>query len=121
MAPRATKARREWGSVMDAPSINPTSLLSGEQAGSAGLGFVWGWLLVQLTVASQPSVQRWMVPLVATVALLGTMLVLLNTLAMVISGVAIGASVALHAALIARLRLQSGNDESFQFIRGGPR
>jgi len=114
-------SRREQGSVMDAPSINSTSLLSGEQAGSAGIGFVWGWLLVQLTVASQPSVQRWVVPFVATVALLAAVLVLLDSLAMVTSAVAIGASTALHVALIARLRLQSGSDESVHFIRGGPR
>jgi hypothetical protein len=106
---------------MDAPSINSTALLSGEQAGSAGLGFVWGWLLVQLTRASQPSVQRWVVPLVATVTLLAAALVLLDSLAMVTTAVAIGASAALHAALIARLRLQSGSDESGQFIRGGRR
>ena len=106
---------------MDAPSINSAALLSGEQAGPAGIGFVWGWLLVQLTRASQPSVQRWVIPLVATVALLAAVLVLLDSLAMVTSAVAIGTSAVLHAALIARLRLQSGSDDSVQFIRGGPR
>ena len=92
-----------------------------ELAGSAGLGFVWGWLLVQLTAAAHQSVQRWIVPLVATVALLGAMLVLLDLRAMVTSAVATGSSAVLHAALIARLRLQSGTHESFQFSGGGPR
>jgi hypothetical protein len=98
---------------MDAPSIN--------QVGSAGLGFVWGWLLVQLTVASRPSVQRWLVPLVATVALLGSVLVLLDIRAMVTTVAAIGASAVLHAALIARLRMHSGSLEPFQIAGGGPR
>jgi hypothetical protein len=95
---------------MDAPSIN--------QIGSAGLGFVWGWLLVQLTVASRPSVERWIVPLVATVALLTAVLVLLDVRAMVTTAAATGTSAVLHAALIARLRLQSGNLEPVQ-IAGG--
>jgi hypothetical protein len=95
---------------MDAPSIN--------QIGSAGLGFVWGWLLVQLTVASRPSVERWIVPLVATVALLTAVLVLLDVRAMVTTAAATGASAVLHAGLIARLRLQSGNLEPVQ-IAGG--
>ena len=98
---------------MDAPSIN--------QIGSAGLGFVWGWLLVQLSVASRPSVERWIVPLVATVALLAAVLVLLDVRAVVTTAAATGASAALHAALIARLRLQSGNLEPFQIAGGGPR
>ena len=98
---------------MDVPSIN--------QVGSAGLGFVWGWLLLQLTAASQPSVQRWVGPVVATVAVLGAMLVLLNVRAMVTSAVAAGASMVLHAGLIARLRLQSGSHEPFQVIGGEPR
>jgi len=93
----------------------------GELSGSTGLGFVWGWLLVQLTVASQPSVQRWIVPLVGTVALLGAVVILLNARAMVICVVAMGVSAALHAALIARLRLESGSHESIQFIGGEPR
>jgi hypothetical protein len=93
----------------------------GELSGSTGLGFVWGWLLVQLTVASQPSVQRWIVPLVGTVALLGAVVILLNVRAMVICVVAMGVSAALHAALIARLRLESGSHESIQFIGGEPR
>jgi hypothetical protein len=96
-------------------------LLCGELAGSAGLGFVWGWLLVQLTAAARPAAQRWIVPLVATVALLGAMLVLLDVRAMVTGAVAAGTSAVLHAALIARLRLRSGNHESFQFSGGGPR
>jgi hypothetical protein len=98
---------------VDAPSIN--------QVGSAGLGFVWGWLLVQLTATSQPSVQRWIVPLVATVALLGAELVLLDVRAAVTSAVATGVSAVLHVALIGRLRLQSGDHESFQIAGGGPR
>ena len=106
---------------MDAPSINPMVLLAVEQAGSAGLGFVWGWLLMQLTVASQPSVQRWIVPLIATVALLGAVLVLLDIRSVVISAVAIAASALFHAALTARLRLQFGSLDSFPFIEGGPR
>ena len=93
----------------------------GELSGSTGLGFVWGWLLVQLTVASQPSVQRWIVPLVGTVALLGAVVILLNVRAMVICVVAMGVSAALHAAFIARLRLESGSHESIQFIGGEPR
>jgi hypothetical protein len=93
----------------------------GELSGSTGLGFIWGWLLVQLTVASQPSVQRWIVPLVGTVALLGAVVILLNVRAMVICVVAMGVSAALHAALIARLRLESGSHESIQFIGGEPR
>jgi len=93
----------------------------GELSGSTGLGFVWGWLLVQLTVWSQPSVQRWIVPLVGTVALLGAVVILLNVRAMVIWVVAMGVSAALHAALIARLRLESGSHESIQFIGGEPR
>ena len=93
----------------------------GELSGSTGLGFVWGWLLVQLTVASQPSVQRWIVPLVGTVALLGAVVILLNVRAMVICVVAMGVSSALHAAFIARLRLESGSHESIQFIGGEPR
>jgi hypothetical protein len=93
----------------------------GELSGSTGLGFVWGWLLVQLTVASQPSVQRWIVPLVGTVALLGAVVILLNVRAMVICVVAMGVSAALHAALIARLRLESGSHESIQFLGGEPR
>src|SRR5918994_625303 len=107
MSPRAVKSWREQGSVMDAPSINLSILLSGEQAGSAGLGFVWGWLLVQLTVAAQPSVQRWIVPLVATVALLGSVLVLVDIVGLMTSAAAVGASALLHAALVARLKLQS--------------
>ena len=98
---------------MDAPSIN--------QVGSAGLGFVWGWLLVQLTATSQPSVQRWFVPLVATVALLGAALVLLDVRAMVTTAVATGVAAVLHVSLISRLRLQSGSQESFQITSGGPR
>ena len=98
---------------MDAPSIN--------QVGSAGLGFVWGWLLVQLTATSRPSVQRWIVPFVATIALLGAALVLLDVRAMVIGAVATGVSAVLHLALIARLRLPSGSHESFQIAGGGPR
>ena len=97
---------------MDAPSIN--------QVGSAGFGFVWGWLFVQLTATSRPSVQRWTVPLVAIVALLGAALVLLDVRAMVVGAIATGVSAVLHLALIARLRLQSGSHESFQ-IAGGPR
>jgi hypothetical protein len=93
----------------------------GELSGSTGLGFVWGWLLVQLTVASQPSVQRWIVPLVGTVALLGAVVILLNVRAMVICVVAMGVSAALHATFIARLRLESGSHESIQFIGGEPR
>ncbi len=89
---------------MDAPSIN--------LVGSAGLGLVWGWLLVQLTATSQPTVQRWTIPLVATVAVLGAALVLLDVRAMVISAVATGVSAVLHVALIARLRLQSVRHES---------
>lgn len=98
---------------MDAPSIN--------QVGSAGLGFVWGWLLVQLTATSRPSVQRWIVPFFATVALLGAALVLLDVRAMVTSAVATGVSAVLHVALIGRLRRQSGSDEAFQIAGGGPR
>ena len=101
--------------------MNPTALLWSGQAGSAGVGFVWGWLLVQLTVWSQPSVQRWIVPLVGTVALLGAVVILLNVRAMVICVVAMGVSAALHAAFIARLRLESGSHESIQFIGGEPR
>jgi hypothetical protein len=93
----------------------------GELSGPTGLGFVWGWLLVQLTVASQPSVQRWIVPLVGTIALLGAVVILLNVRAMVICVVAMGVSAALHAAFIARLRLESGSHESIQFIGGEPR
>jgi hypothetical protein len=98
---------------MDAPSIN--------QVGSAGLGFVWGWLLVQLTATSRPSVQRWIVPFVATGALLGAALVLLDVRAMVTSAVATGVSAVLHVALIGRLRLQSGSHESGQIAGGGAR
>jgi hypothetical protein len=98
---------------MDAPSIN--------QVGSAGLGFVWGWLLVQLTATSQPSVRRWIVPLVATVALLGAALVLLDVRAMVTSAVATGVSAVVHVALIGRLRLQAGSHESGQIAGGGAR
>jgi hypothetical protein len=97
---------------MDAPSIN--------QVGSAGIAFVWGWLLVQLTATPQSSVQRWIVPLLATVALLGAALVLLDVRATVTGAVATGVSAVLHVALIGRLRLQSGSHESFQ-IAGGPR
>ena len=96
---------------MDAPSIN--------QVGSAGLGFVWGWLLVQLTATSRPSVRRWIVPLIATVALLGVELALLDVRSAATSAVAIGVSVVLHAGLVARLQLQSGSHESIQFT-GGP-
>jgi hypothetical protein len=98
---------------MDVPSIN--------QVGSAGLGFVWGWLLVQLTQASQPSVQLWVGPVVATAALLGAVLVLLNVQAMVTSAIAAGVSVVLHAGLIAGLRLHSRSHESFQVTGGEPR
>jgi hypothetical protein len=98
---------------VDAPSIN--------QVGSAGFGFVWGWLLVQLTAMSQPSVQRWIVPLVATVALLGAALILLDLRAMATSAVAAGVSAVLHVALIARLRLQFGSDDALYVARGGPR
>ena len=98
---------------MDAPSIN--------QVGSAGLGFVWGWLLVQLTAMAQPSVQRWTVPLVATVALLGAALVLLDVRAMVTSAVATAVAALLHAALMSRLRPQSGSHHAFQIAGGGPR
>jgi len=98
---------------MDAPSIN--------QVGSAGIAFVWGWLLVQLTATPQSSVQRWIVPLLATVALLGAALVLLDVRATVTGAVATGVSAVLHVALIGRLRLQSGSHESFQIAGGGPR
>jgi len=103
---------------VNAAWIDPTALLSGEQAGSAGLGFVWGWLLIQLTVPSRPSVQRWVVPLVATAALMGAVFVLLDTQAMVISAISMGASAVLHVGLITRLRLQSSSNESSQFIEG---
>ena len=98
---------------MDAPSIN--------QVGSAGLGFVWGWLLVQLAAMSRPSVQRWTVPLVGTVVLLGAVLVLLDVRAMVTCAVATAVSAVLHVALIGSLRLQSESHESLQIAGGGPR
>ena len=98
---------------MDAPSIN--------QVGSAGLGFVWGWLLVQLAAMSRPSVQRWTVPLVGTVVLLGAVLVLLDVRAMVTGAVATAVSAVLHVALIGSLRLQSESHESLQIAGGGPR
>ena len=98
---------------MDAPSIN--------QVGSAGLGFVWGWLLVQLTATARPSVQRWIVPFVATGALLGAALVFLDVPAMVTSAVATAISAVLHVALIARLRLKSESHELLQIAGGGPR
>jgi len=98
---------------MYAPSIN--------QVGSAGFGFVWGWLLVQLTATSRPSVQRWIVSLVATVALLSGALVLVDIRAMVISAVATGVSAVLHVALIGRLRPQSGSHEPVQIAGGGGR
>ena len=98
---------------MDAPSIN--------QVGSAGLGFVWGWLFIQLTATSRPSVQRWTVPLVGTVVLLGAVLVLLDVRAMVTGAVATGVSAVLHVALIGSLRPQSESHESLQIAGGGPR
>ena len=98
---------------MDAPSIN--------QIGSAGLGFVWGWLLVQLTPTSRPSIQRWLVSLVATGALLGAAFLLLDVRAMVTSAVATGIAAVLHVAIIGSLRLHSGSHESFQIAGGGPR
>lgn len=98
---------------MDAPSIS--------QLGSAGLGLVWGWLLVQLTAMSQPSVRRWAVPLVATVALLGAVLVLLDFRAMVTSAVAAALAAILHVALIGRLQQESASHESSQIAGGEPR
>ena len=95
--------------------------LWGELAGSAGLGAVWGWLLVQLTAASRPSLPRLIVPLIATGALLGTVLVLTGISGVVVCGAAIGAAAVLHAALYARLRLQAGSLEPFEITEGGPR
>ena len=93
----------------------------GDLFGAAGLGFVWGWLLVQLTVASRPSVQRLILPLFATTALLGTVLVLLDVRAMAACAAATGVAAVLHAALNARLRAQSGSLESFEVNGGEPR
>ena len=95
--------------------------LSAELTGSAGLGAVWGSLVVQLTAAARPSVQRLVVPLVATGALLGTMLVLVGIRAVVVCAAATGAGAVLHAALYARLRLQAGSRESYEITGGGPR
>jgi len=98
---------------VDAPSIS--------QLGSAGLGLVWGWLLVQLTSMSQPSVRRWAVPLVATVALLGAVFVLLDFRAMVTSAVATALAALLHVALIGRLQQESASHEPSQIAGGEPR